>query len=274
MAATWQQDSRVGGLKTDFKFTRDALPANRRQRVRWRSHPSGTGAPAWCSPDGDAIVSVQRFRDELVRFDHDVIAAMQARVDALATGRLRPTSRSTRRPCTVSRPTARPGSAARSPRARGTATKSELSCCLPPARGAARACEAATTPSTEDTMHLPPRRVWRRASLPFHVPKCLHAAWCNDTRRTARVEVATRASRMRGARVQRRSRPTATVTASRGSYDTVGVTCGMVPCTHASGGTDRANILKSRHLCTGWVVFCYRVAKHDPPKGRKFNCLA
>lgn len=58
--------------------------------VRWRSHPSGTDAPAWCSPDGDAIVSVQRFRDELVRFDHDLIAAMQARVDAVATGRLRP----------------------------------------------------------------------------------------------------------------------------------------------------------------------------------------
>jgi hypothetical protein len=58
--------------------------------VRWRSHPSGIDAPAWYSPDGDAIVSVQRFRDELVRFDHDLIAAMQARVDAVATGRLRP----------------------------------------------------------------------------------------------------------------------------------------------------------------------------------------
>jgi len=40
--------------------------------VRWRSHPSGTDAPAWCSPDGDAIVSVQCFRDELVSFDHDL----------------------------------------------------------------------------------------------------------------------------------------------------------------------------------------------------------
>ncbi|HEX8111029.1 MAG TPA: DUF5984 family protein [Kofleriaceae bacterium] len=33
---------------------------------------------------------MQRFRDELVRFDQDLIAAMQARVDALATGRPRP----------------------------------------------------------------------------------------------------------------------------------------------------------------------------------------
>lgn len=57
--------------------------------VRWRSHRSGS-EPAWCSPSGDAVIPVQRFRDELVRFDRHLIAAMQARVDAVTARPLPP----------------------------------------------------------------------------------------------------------------------------------------------------------------------------------------
>jgi hypothetical protein len=59
-------------------------------QVRWRSPPSRADAPFWCSPEGDEIVAVQRFCDELARFDRDLIAAMQVRVDAIAADGLRP----------------------------------------------------------------------------------------------------------------------------------------------------------------------------------------
>jgi hypothetical protein len=90
LAVAWWSHRTVGSYHLrgapDMNLWRDGDDLH----VRWRSIPSGADAPVWCSPDGDATVAVQRFCDELARFDRDLIAAMQVRVDAIAAGQLRP----------------------------------------------------------------------------------------------------------------------------------------------------------------------------------------
>jgi hypothetical protein len=60
-----------------------------RLHVRWRSPPPDPDDPVWCSPSGDAIVSAHAFLEELIRFDRELMIAMQARVDEVAAGGLR-----------------------------------------------------------------------------------------------------------------------------------------------------------------------------------------
>jgi uncharacterized protein DUF5984 len=86
--------------------------------VRWRSRPSGIDAPAWCSTDGDAIISVQRFGMSWCA--SITISSPRCRPASTRSppGGSDPTSRSTWRPCNVSRPTAHSGSAVRSRRVR------------------------------------------------------------------------------------------------------------------------------------------------------------
>jgi hypothetical protein len=54
--------------------------------VRWRSAPRTAESPDWSSPKGDATIKIAAFRDELVRFDRALIAAMSSRIDAIAAG--------------------------------------------------------------------------------------------------------------------------------------------------------------------------------------------
>ncbi len=57
--------------------------------LRWRSLPPEADGPVWCSPSGDAVVSARAFHEELVRFDRELIVAMQNRVDEVAARGLR-----------------------------------------------------------------------------------------------------------------------------------------------------------------------------------------
>lgn len=58
--------------------------------VRWRTRFRKDGDPTWESPAGDALISARQFQDELTRFDHELIEAMQARVEQVAAGWRRP----------------------------------------------------------------------------------------------------------------------------------------------------------------------------------------
>lgn len=59
-------------------------------RIRWCTSSPTKEDPVWSSPKGDAIMSVSAFRDELIRFDRELIAAMHARVDAVEENWSRP----------------------------------------------------------------------------------------------------------------------------------------------------------------------------------------
>jgi hypothetical protein len=58
--------------------------------IRWRTRFRKDGDPMWESPAGDALISARQFQDELTRFDHELIEAMQARVEQVAAGWRRP----------------------------------------------------------------------------------------------------------------------------------------------------------------------------------------
>jgi hypothetical protein len=59
-------------------------------RVRWRSHPGEPNDVVWSSPAGDAVISADSFRNELVRFDRALIEAMRLRIDQVAERWSRP----------------------------------------------------------------------------------------------------------------------------------------------------------------------------------------
>lgn len=59
-------------------------------RIHWRSSPRGPDGPVWSSPNGDAITSANAFRELLLKFDRDLFAAMEARVESVAKNWSRP----------------------------------------------------------------------------------------------------------------------------------------------------------------------------------------
>jgi hypothetical protein len=58
--------------------------------VRWWSHPREPDGPHWASPAGSAVLSADAFRNELVRFDRELIDQMRARVEQVAQHWSRP----------------------------------------------------------------------------------------------------------------------------------------------------------------------------------------
>jgi hypothetical protein len=58
--------------------------------MHWKSAPRESETPAWSSPDGKATTSADAFREELIKFDRELIAAMGARVSEIERNWNRP----------------------------------------------------------------------------------------------------------------------------------------------------------------------------------------
>ena len=51
--------------------------------LHWKSAPGESGPPVWSSPNGRAQTKANAFRDELIKFDRELIAAMETRVSEI-----------------------------------------------------------------------------------------------------------------------------------------------------------------------------------------------
>lgn len=51
--------------------------------LRWKSVPVESGPSVWSSPNGRARTNANAFREELIKFDRELIAAMQTRVSEI-----------------------------------------------------------------------------------------------------------------------------------------------------------------------------------------------
>ena len=58
--------------------------------MRWRSRSPVPDAVVWSSPNGDAKTTATAFREVLIKFDRELISAMAARVESIATKWSRP----------------------------------------------------------------------------------------------------------------------------------------------------------------------------------------
>jgi hypothetical protein len=58
--------------------------------VHWKSMPGESETPAWSSPNGRAATNANAFREELVKFDRELIAAMESRVSEIERNWSRP----------------------------------------------------------------------------------------------------------------------------------------------------------------------------------------
>ena len=102
---TWDLDDRddVLSTATDWWFHREMsashlvrAPSLEMWRcgdelhLHWDSTPGESATPAWSSPNGRATMNASTFREELIRFDRELIAAMEIRVSEIERNWNRP----------------------------------------------------------------------------------------------------------------------------------------------------------------------------------------
>jgi hypothetical protein len=58
--------------------------------LHWKSAQGESETPAWSSPNGRATTNASAFREELIKFDRELIAAMESRVSEIERNWNRP----------------------------------------------------------------------------------------------------------------------------------------------------------------------------------------
>jgi hypothetical protein len=90
-ALGWWSDRELSASHLDGAPTLQLWRCGDDLRLHWQSVSRESNMPAWSSPNGHATTNADAFREELIKFDRELINAMGARVSEIERSWSRPT---------------------------------------------------------------------------------------------------------------------------------------------------------------------------------------